>query len=270
MLRQFELVRSVQLRPYNAIAFSSPIAVCVSVFLIYTLGQSGFEYVWISSTCSLCKKIGHKDTACHSIQQPRPNITATRSTVNDTSTGVALEAPATEEAVVTPITILPEDVVTQIQEPQKSPDTTTPVDANHLAIIVAPVRITISNQFQALIDEVDMDTCQELEGVNPLNQPQEVAVKGDFYSLLPELQVSKAINEQYENNLEEFTNVRDDLTFHEVSNKFEDDREIFSDHHAIVEHEEPEVANMVARVAYGGREIVGGSGGSFRIGGLLN
>ncbi|KAL4364829.1 hypothetical protein HN51_024640 [Arachis hypogaea] len=35
MLRQFELARSVQLRPYNAIAFSGPIAVFVSVFLIY-------------------------------------------------------------------------------------------------------------------------------------------------------------------------------------------------------------------------------------------
>ncbi|KAB8831628.1 hypothetical protein FH972_026756 [Carpinus fangiana] len=37
MLRQFELARSVQLRPYNAIAFSAPIAVFVSVFLIYPL-----------------------------------------------------------------------------------------------------------------------------------------------------------------------------------------------------------------------------------------
>ncbi|KAK4761384.1 hypothetical protein SAY86_006993 [Trapa natans] len=44
MLRQFELARSVQLRPYNAIAFSGPIAVFVSVFLIYPLGQSG--HLW--------------------------------------------------------------------------------------------------------------------------------------------------------------------------------------------------------------------------------
>ncbi|GMP74570.1 hypothetical protein CsSME_00031965 [Camellia sinensis var. sinensis] len=41
MLRQFELARSVQLRPYNAISFSGPIVVFVSVFLIYPLGQSG-------------------------------------------------------------------------------------------------------------------------------------------------------------------------------------------------------------------------------------
>ena len=41
MLRQFELAGSVGLRPYNAIAFSGPIAVFVSVFLIYPLGQSG-------------------------------------------------------------------------------------------------------------------------------------------------------------------------------------------------------------------------------------
>ncbi|KAL8257322.1 hypothetical protein R6Q59_029363 [Mikania micrantha] len=40
MLRQFELARNVQLRPYNAIAFSGPIVVFVSVFLIYPLGQS--------------------------------------------------------------------------------------------------------------------------------------------------------------------------------------------------------------------------------------
>nr|QWW92498.1 photosystem II protein D2 [Megaceros flagellaris] len=44
MLRQSELARSVQLRPYNAIAFSGPIAVFVSVFLIYPLGQSGWFF----------------------------------------------------------------------------------------------------------------------------------------------------------------------------------------------------------------------------------
>jgi photosystem II P680 reaction center D2 protein len=37
ILRQFEIARSVRLRPYNAIAFSAPIAVFVSVFLIYPL-----------------------------------------------------------------------------------------------------------------------------------------------------------------------------------------------------------------------------------------
>ncbi|GJU11371.1 photosystem II D2 protein [Tanacetum coccineum] len=41
MLRQFKLARSVQLRPYNAIAFSGPIAVFVSVFLIYPLAIHG-------------------------------------------------------------------------------------------------------------------------------------------------------------------------------------------------------------------------------------
>ncbi|XP_075088143.1 cytochrome c oxidase subunit 2-like [Nicotiana tabacum] len=38
-----ELARSVQLRPYNAIAFSGPIAVFVSVFLIYPLGLAVLE-----------------------------------------------------------------------------------------------------------------------------------------------------------------------------------------------------------------------------------
>ena len=33
MLRQFEIARSIRLRPYNALAFSAPIAVFVSVFL---------------------------------------------------------------------------------------------------------------------------------------------------------------------------------------------------------------------------------------------
>nr|QGU93292.1 photosystem II protein D2 [Selaginella stauntoniana] len=42
MLRQFELARSVQLRPYNAIAFPAPIAVSVPVSPIYPLGQSGW------------------------------------------------------------------------------------------------------------------------------------------------------------------------------------------------------------------------------------
>ena len=40
MLRQFEISRLVGIRPYNAIAFSGPIAVFVSVFLLYPLGQS--------------------------------------------------------------------------------------------------------------------------------------------------------------------------------------------------------------------------------------
>ncbi|KAL5645769.1 hypothetical protein ACJX0J_004105 [Zea mays] len=44
MLRQFELARSVHLRPYNAISFSGPIAGFVSVFLIYPLGQSGWFF----------------------------------------------------------------------------------------------------------------------------------------------------------------------------------------------------------------------------------
>jgi photosystem II P680 reaction center D2 protein len=44
MLRQFEIARSVKLRPYNAIAFSAPISVFVSVFLIYPLGQSGWFF----------------------------------------------------------------------------------------------------------------------------------------------------------------------------------------------------------------------------------
>ncbi|PUZ60529.1 hypothetical protein GQ55_4G138000 [Panicum hallii var. hallii] len=44
MLRQFELAQSVQLQPYNAISFSGPIAVFVSVFLIYPLGQSGWFF----------------------------------------------------------------------------------------------------------------------------------------------------------------------------------------------------------------------------------
>uniref|UniRef100_A0A0E0NEA4 Photosystem II D2 protein n=1 Tax=Oryza rufipogon TaxID=4529 RepID=A0A0E0NEA4_ORYRU len=44
MLRQFELARSVQLWPYNAISFSGPIAVFVSVFPIYPLGQSGWFF----------------------------------------------------------------------------------------------------------------------------------------------------------------------------------------------------------------------------------
>jgi photosystem II P680 reaction center D2 protein len=44
MLRQFEIARLVGIRPYNAIAFSGPIAVFVSVFLIYPLGQSGWFF----------------------------------------------------------------------------------------------------------------------------------------------------------------------------------------------------------------------------------
>ena len=44
MLRQFEIARLVGIRPYNAIAFSGPIAVFVSVFLLYPLGQSSWFF----------------------------------------------------------------------------------------------------------------------------------------------------------------------------------------------------------------------------------
>ena len=44
MLRQFNLARLIGIRPYNAIAFSGPIAVFVSVFLIYPLGQSSWFF----------------------------------------------------------------------------------------------------------------------------------------------------------------------------------------------------------------------------------
>jgi photosystem II P680 reaction center D2 protein len=44
MLRQFEIARLVGIRPYNALAFSGPIAVFVSVFLLYPLGQSGWFF----------------------------------------------------------------------------------------------------------------------------------------------------------------------------------------------------------------------------------
>jgi photosystem II P680 reaction center D2 protein len=43
-LRQFEIARLVNIRPYNAIAFSGPIAVYCSVFLIYPLGQSSWFF----------------------------------------------------------------------------------------------------------------------------------------------------------------------------------------------------------------------------------
>merc|ERR1739838_809897 len=43
-LRQIEISRLVGIRPYNAIAFTGPIAVFVSVFLMYPLGQSSWFF----------------------------------------------------------------------------------------------------------------------------------------------------------------------------------------------------------------------------------
>lgn len=43
-LRQFEIARLVLIIPYNALAFSGPIAVYTSVFLIYPLGQSSWFF----------------------------------------------------------------------------------------------------------------------------------------------------------------------------------------------------------------------------------
>ena len=49
--RQFELARLIGIRPYNAIAFSGPIAVFVSVFLIYPLGQSSWFFAPSFGVC---------------------------------------------------------------------------------------------------------------------------------------------------------------------------------------------------------------------------
>jgi photosystem II P680 reaction center D2 protein len=43
-LRQFEIASLVGIRPYNALAFSGPISVFTSVFLIYPLGQSSWFF----------------------------------------------------------------------------------------------------------------------------------------------------------------------------------------------------------------------------------
>ena len=43
-LRQFEIGRIVNIRPYNPIAFSGATGVYISVFLIYALGQSGWFF----------------------------------------------------------------------------------------------------------------------------------------------------------------------------------------------------------------------------------
>jgi photosystem II P680 reaction center D2 protein len=43
-LRQFEIARLVGIRPYNAIAFSGPISIFVSVFLLYPLGQASWFF----------------------------------------------------------------------------------------------------------------------------------------------------------------------------------------------------------------------------------
>ena len=43
-LRQFEIARLVGIRPYNALAFTAPIAIFVSVFLIYPLGQASWFF----------------------------------------------------------------------------------------------------------------------------------------------------------------------------------------------------------------------------------
>jgi photosystem II P680 reaction center D2 protein len=43
-LRQYEIARLVGVRPYNSIAFSGPIAVYTSVFIVYPLGQSSWYF----------------------------------------------------------------------------------------------------------------------------------------------------------------------------------------------------------------------------------
>ena len=42
--RQFEIASLVSIRPYNALAFTGPIILYVSVFIIYPLGQSSWFF----------------------------------------------------------------------------------------------------------------------------------------------------------------------------------------------------------------------------------
>ena len=43
-LRQYEIASLVNIRPYNALAFSGPIVVYLSVFIVYPLGQSSWFF----------------------------------------------------------------------------------------------------------------------------------------------------------------------------------------------------------------------------------
>jgi photosystem II P680 reaction center D2 protein len=43
-MQQFEIARLVNIRPYNALAFTGPISVYTSVFLVYPLGQSSWFF----------------------------------------------------------------------------------------------------------------------------------------------------------------------------------------------------------------------------------
>lgn len=43
-IRQYELARIIQIRPYNALAFTGPISTFTSVFIIYPLGQSSWYF----------------------------------------------------------------------------------------------------------------------------------------------------------------------------------------------------------------------------------
>ena len=46
-LRQFEISCLVKIRPFNSIAFTGPIIVYISVFIIYPLGQSSWFFIEI-------------------------------------------------------------------------------------------------------------------------------------------------------------------------------------------------------------------------------
>ncbi|KAF9600037.1 hypothetical protein IFM89_002510 [Coptis chinensis] len=181
------------------------------------IADVGVEYLWIPSTCSLCKKVGHKDTTCSSIRVPRTSAPANRN-VNvmrnegqvqprqQQSTWVRRLATAT---TVTPINGRTTETIPIVNE---TPETV--------------------NQEQG---KEKMDSDQVLDVVNPIMLEQVVAEEGEICNLMFELQDSVTVHGQYEANLEEFNSIREKLTFHEVSNEFDDDREVFLDHQVNVE-----------------------------------
>ncbi|KAF9607508.1 hypothetical protein IFM89_036848, partial [Coptis chinensis] len=78
-----QCARKKQRLDYAKVCIEVPINANFPDCLRFNLGKGviadvGVEYLWIPSTCSLCKKLGHKDTTCSSIRVPRTSAPTNR------------------------------------------------------------------------------------------------------------------------------------------------------------------------------------------------
>ncbi|KAF9600140.1 hypothetical protein IFM89_003824 [Coptis chinensis] len=222
----------------------------------------GVEYLWIPATCSLCKKTGHKDSRCPSITTQRTNVVRRTVTVprnerqqpqqrqrNPTwdrilGATIRVKVPTSNQFQALSTEVEEEGVDEEIvekttQDEQASESIPVNTTMSIVSRIYASVNrermisnvgdTTSNNEFMAIVSVPEKHTTnlsdEVVECMDNVQTVEAISAYGNFCSMVPEIQVTKTEQEQYESNREEFTVVMEELTFHEACNDFEAERE---------------------------------------------